>query len=136
MDYIKQKLIDVAIPKANKVRELVKEHGDKVIQEVTMGQVLTGMKGVVGLMTCTSKLDPEEGIRFRGYSIPELKEKLPKMHDDGEPLPEGVFYLMLTGEIPSDDDVKYISEQWALRAQGIPTHVYDVIELCLKMHIP
>jgi len=25
----------------------------------------------------TSLLDPEEGIRFRGFSIPELQEKLP-----------------------------------------------------------
>ena len=25
----------------------------------------------------TSLLDPEEGIRFRGHSIPELQEKLP-----------------------------------------------------------
>ncbi len=132
MDYIKQKLIEIAQPKAEKVKKLVKEHGDTVIQEITMGQVLTGMKGIVGLLTCTSKLDPEEGIRFRGYSIPELKEKLPKIHDDGEPLPEGIFYLMLTGELPTPEDVKHISEQWAQRGQGIPPHVYDVIEALPK----
>jgi len=132
MDYLKQKLINIAMPKAAIVRNLVKNNGDKVIQEVTMGQVLTGMRGIVGLLTCTSKLDPVEGIRFRGYSIPELKEKLPKIHDDGEPLPEGVFYLMLTGELATDEDVKYISNQWVQRAQGIPPHVYDVIEALPK----
>jgi citrate synthase len=128
MDYLKQKLLDVALPKVELVKKLVKEHGDTVIQEITMAQVLTGMKGVVGLLTCTSKLDPEDGIRFRGYSIPELKEKLPKINNEGEPLPEGVFYLMLTGELPTEEDVKYISEQWAQRALDIPSHVYDVIE--------
>ncbi len=132
MDYLKQKLIEVAQPKTAKVKELAKKHGDVKLQDVTMGQVLTGMKGVVSLLTCTSKLDPEEGIRFRGYSIPELKTVLPKIHEDGEPLPEGVFYLMLTGELPTDDDVKYISQQWAVRAQGIPSHVYDVIEALPK----
>ncbi len=132
MDYIKTKLLDKAQSQAAQVKELVKQHGDVKLQDVTMGQVLTGMKGVVSLLTCTSKLDPEKGIRFRGYSIPDLKSLLPKIKDEGEPLPEGIFYLMLTGELPSKEDTRYISEQWALRAQGIPPHVFDVIEALPK----
>jgi len=132
MDHIKQKIIEVGLPTAKIVKKLAKEHGDVVTQEVTMGQVLTGMKGVVSLLTCTSKLDPEEGIRFRGYSLPELQELLPKMHEGGEPLPEAIFYLMLTGELPTASDAKYISEQWALRARDIPSHVFDVINALPK----
>lgn len=132
MDHIKQKIIEIGRPKAETVKKLTKEYGDKVIQEVTVGQVLTGMKGVVSLLTCTSKLDPEEGIRFRGYTIPQLQELLPKMHQDGEPLPEGLFYLMLTGELPTKDDVNFISNQWAQRAMGIPPHVFDVINALPK----
>ena len=132
MDYIKQKIIDIGRPKAEIVKNLVKKHGDDIIQNVTLGQVLTGMKGMVSLLTCTSKLDAEEGIRFRGYSIPQLRELLPKVHDDGEPLPEGLFYLMLTGELPNKEDVNHISEQWALRAQGIPAHVFDVVNALPK----
>ena len=132
MDYIKQRLIEIGRPKAELVRKLNKEYGDQTIQEVKLGQVLTGMKGVVSLLTCTSKLDPDEGIRFRGYSIPELREKLPKINPEGEPLPEGLFFLMLTGELPTKDDVNFISHQWAQRAQGIPPHVYDVINALPK----
>ena len=132
MDHIKQKIIEVGLPNAKIVKQLAKEYGDVVTQEVTMGQILTGMKGVVSLLTCTSKLDPVEGIRFRGYSIPELQDLLPKAHEDGQPLPEGIFYLMLTGELPSKDDVSYISEQWATRARGIPSHVFDVINALPK----
>ncbi len=132
MDHIKQKIIEVGLPNAKIVKQLAKEYGDVVTQEVTMGQVLTGMKGVVSLLTCTSKLDPVEGIRFRGYSIPELQDLLPKAHEGGQPLPEGVFYLMLTGELPSKEDVSYISEQWATRARGIPAHVFDVINALPK----
>ncbi len=132
MDHIKQKIIEVGLPNAKIVKQLAKEYGDVVTQEVTMGQVLTGMKGVVSLLTCTSKLDPVEGIRFRGYSIPELQDLLPKAHDGGQPLPEGIFYLMLTGELPSKEDVSYISEQWATRARGIPSHVFDVINALPK----
>jgi len=132
MDYIKQRLIEIGRPKAELVRKLNKEYGDKKIQDVNLGQVMTGMKGVVSLLTCTSKLDPDEGIRFRGYSIPELREKLPKINPDGEPLPEGLFFLMLTGELPTKDDVNFISHQWIQRAQGIPPHVYDVINALPK----
>lgn len=37
-----------------------------------------GMRGIRGLVTETSVLDPEEGIRFRGYSIPECQQLLPR----------------------------------------------------------
>ena len=58
------------------------------------------MRGMPALICETSKLDPEEGIRFRGYSIPELQEKLPKYVNGNEPLPEAMFYLMLMDELP------------------------------------
>jgi citrate synthase len=85
------------------------------------------MKGVVSLLTCTSKLDPEEGIRFRGYTIPELQKLLPKLHPEGEPLPEGLFYLMLMDELPTEEDVLYIQNEWIKRAH-VPKHVFDVID--------
>ncbi len=65
-----------------------------------------GMRGIRGLVTETSLLDPEEGIRFRGYSIPECQELLPKAEGGTEPLPEGIFYLLLTGKIPTTDEVR------------------------------
>ncbi|MGQ1890840.1 citrate (Si)-synthase [Thermophagus sp. OGC60D27] len=136
MDYIKEKLISIGRPQAELVKKIQKDYGNKVIQEVTLDQVFAGMRGVVSLLTCTSKLDPEEGIRFRGYSIPELREKLPKIKEDGEPLPEGLFYLMLIGELPSHEDVKFISEAWAKRAQNIPHHVFDVIDALPKSAHP
>lgn len=68
-------------------------------------QMYGGMRGIRGLVTETSLLDPEEGIRFRGYSIPECQELLPKAEGGEEPLPEGIFYLLLTGKIPTEDEV-------------------------------
>lgn len=37
-----------------------------------------GMRGIKGLVCETSVLDPDEGIRFRGLSIPECQQVLPK----------------------------------------------------------
>ncbi len=127
MDYIKRRFIEKALPKAAELKKLVADHGEKVIGEVTIGSVISGMKGTVSLLTDTSKLDPEEGIRFRGHSIPELRKNLPKAHPEGEPLPEGLFYLMLLGEIPTADDVAFLSKEWASRAV-LPDYVYNVID--------
>lgn len=119
---------------ATEVKEFVKEHGNVVIGQYTIEQVYSGMKGMIGMVTETSKLDPDEGIRFRGYSIPELREKLPKAPGDTEPLPEGIFYLMLIGELPTEEDVTNVSNQWARRS-NVPKHVFDMLDkLPLNTH--
>jgi citrate synthase len=112
---------------AAEIKDLLKEHGNKKIGEVTLSQVYQGMRGITGLVTETSLLDAQEGIRFRGYTIPELQQKLPKAPKGSEPLPEGLFYLMLLGELPSDDSVNHITSVWQRRSH-VPTHVFNTIE--------
>ncbi|MFP4367163.1 MAG: citrate (Si)-synthase [Bacteroidales bacterium] len=127
MDPLKNKFAKIALPRVEEFRKLITEYAGKEIDNVTIGSVLTGMKGTVSLLTDTSKLDPLEGIRFRGYSIPELRKLLPKENPEGEPLPEGLFYLMLIGELPSDEDVALLSKEWAKRADP-PDYVFNVID--------
>jgi citrate synthase len=108
------------------VKEFRSQHGSKVVGEVTVDMMYGGMRGIRGLVTETSLLDPEEGIRFRGYSIPELQELLPKASGGEEPLPEGIFFLMLTGQIPSQSQVEAISADWVARAD-LPQHVVHMV---------
>src|ERR1044071_1643338 len=134
MDTLKEKIIAKAKPMAAEVKAIIKEHGDKKLGEYTVAQVYQGMKGITGLVTETSKLDPEEGIRFRGYSIPELREKLPKAPNGTEPLPEGIFYLMLVGELPKEADVTHVTETLQRRSH-VPNHVFAAIDaLPLNTH--
>ena len=135
MEYIKNRFYEKASKCIGEYQKLKTEHGDKVIANVTIGQVMTGMKGVPSLITDTSKLDANTGITFRGFSIPELREKLPRIDPEGEPLPEGLFYLMLVGEIPEHEDVMNISKDWATRAH-VPQHVFDVIDAMPKSARP
>lgn len=135
MEYIKNRFYEKAMKNMADLQRLRKEYGDVVLGQVTIDQVLSGMKGIPALLTETSKLDANEGIRFRGYSIQELQQKLPKLHEDGEPLPEGLFYLMMIGEIPEKDDVINISKDWATRAH-VPQHVFDVIDALPKNSRP
>jgi citrate synthase len=127
MGYIKEKFKVKADELNTEVKDLVKNHGTRKIEDVTLAQVYQGMRGITGLVTETSLLDANEGIRFRGYSIPELREKMPKAPNGAEPLPEGLFYLMLIGELPTEEDVQHLSSQWGRRSH-VPNHVFDAIE--------
>ena len=127
MESIKVKFKSKADLVGADIKQLLKEHGSKVIGEVTLAQVYQGMRGITGLVSETSLLDANEGIRFRGYSIPELREKLPKIPGGDEPLPEALFYLMLIGELPSMEDANIITATLQRRSH-VPNYVFDTIE--------
>lgn len=71
----------------------------------------------------------EEGIRFRGKTIPDIQNELPKAPGGQEPLPEGLFWLLVTGEIPTQDQVADLSKDWAARA-SIPSFVEEILDRC------
>lgn len=127
MGILKERFKAKADSAAVEIKDLLKEHGTKKIGEVQLSQVYQGMRGITGLVSETSLLDSQEGIRFRGYSIPELQQKLPKAKGGSEPLPEGLFYLMLIGELPNEEDVAHISSIWQRRSH-VPNHVFDAID--------
>ncbi len=127
MDLLKEKFKAKADAAGIEIKELLKEHGSKKIGEVTLAQAYQGMRGITGLVTETSLLDAQEGIRFRGYSIPELQEKLPKAIEGGQPLPEGLFYLMLIGELPTKADVEMVTNLLQRRSH-VPNHVFAAID--------
>ena len=127
MGYVKDLFKEKADAQNKEIKSIIEQHGNMKVEDVTLAQVYQGMRGITGLVTETSLLDSNEGIRFRGFSIPELREKLPKVEGGNEPLPEGLFYLMLTGEVPNQENVEHISATWARRSH-VPNHVFDVIE--------
>ncbi len=127
MGIIKSNFKTTADQVSAEIKELLKEHGNKKIGEVTLSQVFQGMRGITGLVTETSLLDAQEGIRFRGYTIPELREKLPKAADGTEPLPEGLFLLMLLGSLPDEEEVHHLTSVLQRRSH-VPNHVFATIE--------
>ena len=127
MSTLKDKLrekINVQRPRTSK---LVKEFGDTIIDEVKVSQVIGGMRGIKSLVTDISYLDPFEGIRYRGYTLPEVLEKLPKPEGADMPYVEGLYFLLLTGEIPTLKEVKEVMVDFRNR-RAIPQYVWDVID--------
>ncbi|MBE0664028.1 MAG: citrate (Si)-synthase [Bacteroidales bacterium] len=110
-----------------RTEKLIKEYGDVVIDKVTIGQVIGGMRGIKSLVTDISYLDPMEGIRYRGYTLPEVFEKLPKPKGSEMPYVEGLYYLLLTGDIPDNEEVDEMLDEFNKR-RILPRYVYEVID--------
>ena len=127
MDPLKKKFEEKAKTLYTETRALLKEHGNKVVDTVTLKQVYGGMRGVKSMVWNTSSLDPVDGIKFRGLSIPELRDKLPTVEGGREPLPEGLFWLMLVDEIPTKAEVDWLSEEWRRRAE-VPKHTFAALD--------
>lgn len=127
MDQLKEKFIAKATALGQEVREILQSHSEMQVDTVDIGQIFGGMRGIKAMVWEPSALDPQEGIRFRGYSIPELSKLLPTAEGDDEPLPEGLFWLMLVGEIPTAEEVRWLTDQWTRRS-NVPQFVFRTID--------
>lgn len=109
-----------------RVRKLVKEKGDVKVGEVTVSQIYGGMRDVKGLVTDISYVDPVEGIRFRGFTIPEVLDMLPKPKGVEMPYIGGLYYLFLVGSIPTLEQALEVEAEWAKRRE-VPQYVFDAL---------
>jgi citrate synthase len=108
------------------IRDILKEHGNKKIGEVTLSQIYQGMRGMTDWLPklpCSMQMK----VSVSGLFHSELQEKLPRAKDGSEPLPEGLFYLMLIGELPNEEDVNRITSTLQRRSH-VPNYVFDTIE--------
>lgn len=101
----------------DEIRSLIKEHGAKVISEVTLKQVYGGMRGVRGLVCDTSLVPADKGLIIRGIPLKDLFEKWP----------EEIFWLLVTGELPTEDEMKDLQAEYKKYA-GVPDYVWKVLE--------
>jgi citrate synthase len=121
MSKLKEKLAKTIPPLRDEIKDFVKQHGDKVISQVTVAQAYGGMRGVKALVCDTSVVPPDKGLIIRGKPIAELKDKLP----------EAVFYLLVTGEMPDDEAVKDLTKDLKSRAK-VPDYVWKTLEALPK----
>lgn len=134
---LKETLKEQIPAKQEAMKKLKAEYGHRSLGEVTVDQCIGGGRDVKCMYYETSLLDAQEGIRFRGYSIPELQSKLPTFKGpagQGEPLPEALIWLLLTSEIPTIEQTKSLTEELRKRAT-LPAHVETLMRSLPKtMH--
>jgi citrate synthase len=109
-----------------RTQKLLKEHGDVKVGEVTISQAIGGARGVRMLVTDISYLDPIEGIRFRGKTIPETFAALPKVPGSDYPYVEGFWWFLLTGEIPTDQQTQEVVKDFKARRE-VPAYVGNML---------
>ncbi len=127
MEALKTKLARKIDEWRPRTEALMKEHGDVVIDKVTIAQALGGMRGIKSLVTDISYLDPNEGIRYRGYTLKEVFDKLPKPAGSEMPYVEGLFYLLVTGDVPNEEETQDVIQEFNKR-RILPRYVYEVID--------
>ena len=105
---------------------LTKEFGKVIIDQVTIDQCIGGARDIRSLVTDISYLDPQEGIRFRGKTIPETFAALPKAPGSNYPTVESFWYFLLTGDVPTAAQVAEVVAEWKTR-QVVPEYVFAAI---------
>jgi citrate synthase len=128
---LKEKLREKIEAWRPRTTKLLKDHGDVKLGDVTVAQAIGGMRGVKCLVTDISYLDPMEGIRFRGFTIPETLAKLPKVPGAEMPYVEGFLYLLLTGDVPTEAEALEIVEEFKKRHKT-PKYVFDMLKALPK----
>jgi len=78
------------------------------------------MRGVKGMVCDTSEVPPDKGLVIR-----ESRWRI------NQKLPEEIFYLLCTGELPDKADLKALQKEFAERAK-IPAYVWKVLEAMPK----
>lgn len=115
------------IPAKRELLKKVKAHASKSIGDVKIENTLGGMRGLKAMVWEGSVLDANEGIRFHGRTIKDCQKELPKGTSGTEMLPEAMFWLLLTGQVPSTNQVRVFSKELAQKA-GIPAFVETMLD--------
>ena len=124
--------IEAQLPQwRERVRTLAREHADVVVDTVTIGEVVGGMRDIKGLYTDISSVDPGEGIRLRGLTVTETLKALPKARGNKIPMVGGLYYLLMVGEVPTKEQAAEVEAEWAKRTE-LPDHVVKVIRAMPK----
>lgn len=115
----------------SRMEDMAASYRDHHIEDVTVGHIFGGLRGVDLLISDVSYVDPKEGLHYRGYSVEEFLDQLPKADNSDMPLAGGVYYLLLVGEMPTRQDALDVEEEWRHRSD-IPYHVADMLRAMPK----
>ena len=127
------------------IKMMKKNYGEKIIDNVTVNKCLNGSRNIKSIFWEPSLLDENKGICFRDNSIEECQKKLPSFKKDGQMMPESMFWLLITGDIPSKEQVDSLKKELLVRSylpdnvimtlQSLPkeTHPMNALSLGLML---
>lgn len=117
MSLLQEKLRKTIPAYREQLKELAKTNGEHVVAQVTVGQLLGGQRGINALLCDTSTVPPDKGMIIRNRPVMELAWLLP----------EEVYWLLLTGEMPSAAETKDLQADLEKRNK-VPGYVWKILE--------
>ena len=112
-----KKLANLITEQQHTIKSILAKHGETLVSSVNLSQVFGGLRGAVGLFCDTSSVKPAEGVVVRGQKVNELVDYLP----------EEVFYLLLTGALPTADELAELSTDLKANA-SLPDYVIETLK--------
>ena len=102
-NYLKNELKNQIPVLQNDIKKLISEKGEQKISEVTVAQAYSGLRGIKAFVCDTSSVSADKGLIIRGIPLLEMTHVLP----------EEVFYLLLTGKLPNEVELKELQEEFS-----------------------
>jgi len=116
MSLLKQEL-RIQIPSVqNEIKQLIVEKGDQKISDVTVAQAFSGLRGIKAFVCDTSSVSAEKGLIIRGIPLLDITHVLP----------EEVFFLLLTGRLPNEDELADLKKDFSSHLE-VSNYVWNVI---------
>ena len=116
MSLLKQEL-RIQIPSVqNEIKQLIVEKGDQKISDVTVAQAFSGLRGIKAFVCDTSSVSAEKGLIIRGIPLLNITHILP----------EEVFFLLLTGRLPNEDELADLKKDFSSHLE-VSDYVWNVI---------
>ncbi|MEW6363996.1 MAG: citrate (Si)-synthase [Acidobacteriota bacterium] len=118
MSKLKEALAKSIPAMRNDIKAFLKDHGEKIIDQVSIGAVYGGMRGLKVMVCDTSEVPPDKGLIIRGIPIKDLSNKLP----------EEILWLLLVGTLPTPEETKDLQDDLRARAKSVPEYVFKVLD--------
>jgi citrate synthase len=125
MSLLKEKLASQIPHQRERIQNLLKNYGKEIISDISVEQMLGGLRGVKSLLCDTSEVVMDQGLIIRGYPIRDLANRFP----------EEVFWLLLTGELPSSQELEDLQSELRKRSK-VPQYLWSALKTCLVKDEP
>ncbi|KAF8654237.1 hypothetical protein AX16_003758 [Volvariella volvacea WC 439] len=127
LHFVPSRYAEGGYPQKTRATQKIAEHGQAVVGDVKIENIIGGMRGLKAMLWEASVLDPNEGIRFHGLSIPDCQKVLPPAPGGKEIIAESMLWLLMTGQVPTVEQTRELSRELAEKGE-LPEYVEKIID--------
>lgn len=120
-DILRPKIIE----KRMRIAQLLAENSQAKIGDYYLHHLFNGERGLDLLVSDVSFVD-EDGLQLHAVPIRQVIQRLPRAEGDEYPLAGGLYYFLLSGDLPDLAQAQAIEEEWRHR-MTLPAYVETML---------